>query len=588
LHLHGKHHVVEQRGVSTLTWCTCLLRFKAEPSLVLQLTTEVYCDTKPDLSIFHKYAYRVRKLDAAAQHPPRALRGGYRYLDFVDDLGALLYYAVPSPLLPNLRHLTWAPATSVNLLRHLLSPHLLSLKIPNNHWVSESSPFALTKIPELCPKIKSLTLQIQCGDHPTMLAHIREPAQSCMSQVICSWGDLEELDCNVITTRGVLRLSALSSLRILRLQINNLAVVDLPSDSLSFPSLHTLQLKADTADTITTFIKAMKNLPKSLKIDAFPPHYRRGSCSQETVGRFLRLIADTSHCELRNFSMNLPSLGDDPVDVADMLRPLFSCCELRTLHVRISSQFTLGDDNLRMMATTWPQLEELELIDIRRPRPVGYLAAPTPAAGPEVTPPPPLQPQTLITTMGPGHPTQPPTPPQVVGPVQTPQPQNLPIPVTYLHMDPQPLPVPVVNHGQPPHLQHLPVIPHPMPPTIQIAQMGHSPFLRTAEITFHGLISLLELCPNIRYFDLAIDATRLEGLEGDNPGGGVCNRLVREARLIDSPISDSLAVARILLDILPDLDDLAGSPFPWPFHPHHHMIPQRWLQVRQTMRDSRT
>ncbi|KAJ8580642.1 hypothetical protein M405DRAFT_847505 [Rhizopogon salebrosus TDB-379] len=632
---------------------------------------------EPDLTIFCKYAHRVRKLDVSGQLPGRHLRRSGRYPDVTDEFGALLYYKLPFPLLPNLRHLAWAPATGLNLLLHLLGPHLLSLKIPSSHWVPEASIFVLAKIPRLCPKIKSLTLQIHGTNQPTTL-HPRESAQLCIPQVICSWERLEELDCNPLTSEGFLRLSVLSSLRILRLQVITQSVVNLPPDSLSFPSLHTLCFQADTLETAIVLVKAMKRLPKTLKIDTCTGNYRRVSCSREAVGLFLGLIGDASHCELQNFTMSLPFLlGDDALNVSDMLRPLFLCCELRTLCMRLISRFTLGDDDLSMMAIAWPLLEELELIDVRprrivtpnppppNPPPPLVPATPTqpaqlpqpsltvpvagpvvtphlsylppqppvdamgpgqptqlpqpsppappavpavtlppphlqpqepmtavnpgqpiqlpqtpPAAGPVVTPfPPHIQPQPPMTTMDPGQPIQlPQTPPPVpvAGPAQIPQLQN-PLPVIYPHM------IPGANFGQPIHFQHLPVIPPPNNAAFPVAFANHSLSVRsrTAEITFHGLISLLDRCPNLYYFDLAIDATKLDGLDGRNPGGGVCNRLVKVARLIDSPVGDPDAVARILLDILPELDDVVGSNVP------HNMTPQGWVAVRQRMIASR-
>jgi hypothetical protein len=72
------------------------------------------------------------------------------------------------------------------------------------------------------------------------------------------------------------------------------------------------------------------------------------------------------------------------------------------------------------------------------------------------------------------------------------------------------------------------------------------------------------------------------GLQDDKPGSGVCNRLVKCARLIDSPVGDPGVVARILLDILPELDSLAGESDLLP-DPHYNVTTQGWLAVRQIM-----
>lgn len=536
-----------------------------------ELTIEADDDTRPDFSVFDKYAHRVRKLDLSGQQ--RFLRRNGGYPSLTEDLGALLYYPLNSPLLPNLRHLAWAPGMGLNLLRHLLGPHLLSLKIPSHRWSSASTLFALTKIPGLCPKIKSLTLQVHSWD-----GHIdSELTQSthCISRVIGSWAKLEELDCNPMTSEGLLHLSGMESLRILRLQVNTASVIDLPPDSLSFPSMHTFQFQTDTLDTAITLMKAMKSFPTSLKIDVFAGRSRRGACSPEVVGILLCLVSrDALYHKLRNFSLNLPFLlGDNPDNVSEMLRPLFVCRELRTLSIRMSSPFTLGDDDLEMMAYAWQLLEEIELIDLR-PR----ITTHTPPL-----PPPPLplnipMPLPPIATAGLGHPNL--------------APQPSVINVTTQH-HPVPIPLPLANAGQANQFPYLPVftIPPPVFPAFPPPDLFFPIRSRTAEITFRGLISLLKICPNLYYFDLALDATKLDDLQGDNPGGGVCNRLVKYARLIDSPIGDPEVVARILMDILPELDPLAGPsallPAPPQNMPPHNMAPQRWNIVRQKMMEYR-
>ncbi|KAG1790716.1 uncharacterized protein HD556DRAFT_1537690 [Suillus plorans] len=539
-----------------------------------ELTIEANDDTRPNFSIFDKYAHRVRKLDLSGQQ--RFLRRNGGYPSLTEDLGALLYYTLNSPLLPNLRHLAWAPGMGLNLLRHLLGPHLLSLKIPSHRWSSASTLFALTKIPALCPKIKSLTLQVHSWD-----GHIdSELTQSshCISRVIGSWPKLEELDCNPMTFEGVLRLSGMESLRILRLQVNTASVIDLPPDSLSFPSLHTFQFQTDTLDTAITLMKAMKSFPISLKIDVFAGRSRRGTCSPEIVGVLLGLVSrDALYHELQHFSLNLPFLlGDNPENVSEILRPLFVCRELHTLSLRMSSPFTLGDDDLETMAYAWPLLEELELIDLR-PRVATHTPPPLPP------PPPPLQqlnPQLLlppITTTGLGQANQ------------APQPQVVTVTIPH-HI---PMPLPLANAGQANQFLYPPAftIPPPVFPVFPPPDLFFPVRSRTAELTFHGLISLLKLCPNLYYFDLALDATKLDDLQGDSPGGGVCNRLVKYARLIDSPIGDPEVVARILFDILPELDPLAGPnallAVPPQHLPAHNMTPQRWNLVRQRMIDFR-
>jgi len=76
---------------------------------------------------------------------------------------------------------------------------------------------------------------------------------------------------------------------------------------------------------------------------------------------------------------------------------------------------------------------------------------------------------------------------------------------------------------------------------------------------------------------MVIDATKLDGLRSDKPGGGVCNRRIKQVNFINSPISDPAMVARILLDILPELESVSGSNTT-PFNQH---LPQGWVRVQE-------
>lgn len=413
--------------------------FQAEPLLVPQRTPESNDNMQLNFSVFYKYARRVHTLDLSGQ--PAFLRRNRRHCSANDDFFAVICYGVPSPILPNLRRLTWAPGMSLSWLRHFLNPQLRSLKISNHRGSTESSLFALDKIPGLCPEIKSLTLQIIPLDGDPK----QELAQSCISRVISSWGELEELDYNPMTREDILRLRGLSSLRILRLLLNGRPSPNLPPDSLPFPLLHTLEVKAGTVETAIAFMGAVKSSPKSVSIDVYASSVsQRETWSPELFGVFFDLVSrDSSRCQLRDLRINFPCvLGDDPINVSDMLRPLFLCCELRVLRIYMTLRFILGDGDLCMMAAAWPRLEKLELIDSR------------PLSGNF------------------GHPNQPPHPPlpmPLPGSVQATQLQPSQPPPGTAQVNPHTPPSPPLNPGQPHQFLHLVILTSPssidIPPT---------------------------------------------------------------------------------------------------------------------------
>ncbi|KAG1863749.1 hypothetical protein F4604DRAFT_1040701 [Suillus subluteus] len=508
----------ELRSLYPLVSCI----YDANVKLSEEDTSEIDTDAGPDLSVFHKYAYRVHKIELSGYE------GGWRVRAVPDDLGVFHVLQVPTPLLPNLTHLAWSDELSLALLWPLLNPRLLSLRISSFQWSPKSTPLLLSKIRGLCPELNTLGLTFYLSEG------CETKAESCLSRVICSWKKLEVLDYSPVGCESILNLSALSSLRILRLRVDNISDLDLPVNSLSFPSLHTLQFQANSLVTVHSILQAIRNLPKSM--DIFLPVYRSGGVSVETIEPILQPIGQNVSCSnLEEFRMNVPLLSSGVVNSSNVLRPLFLCCNLRVLRIMMTPLFLPADNDLRAMASAWPLLEELELFDCR----------------------------------------------------------NL-----YPQVPSQPLPIMDLPDDDFPPIPPLPVgLPHmSFGPMMSIHLEGTAPFAdfnmtdprsnQNPGITFHGLISLLELCPNLHFFNLAIDATKLDGLRGDKPGGGVCNRLVKYPRLVDSHISDPEAVARILLDILPELETIWGEGSPGPFTTmFNSTLPQGWDQVHEIILD---
>jgi hypothetical protein len=489
--------------------------------------SKINTDAGPNLSVFNEYAHRVRKLELSGYEGgwPKGASAPFPDASVPDDLRVFRDLQVPTPLLPKLTHLACADY-SLALIWPLLNDGLLSLHISGFQWSPESTPLLLSEIPRFCPKLKSLGLLFYRSDRYEAIA------ESCLSRVICSWENLEVLDYSPVGRECISSLSALLSLRHLRLRIDNIFDLDvLPAEPFSFPSLHTLQFQANSLATSNYILRALKSLPKS--IDICLPVYHSGDVGAETVDPILQPIGqDKSRGNLEEFRMDIPAfLSNGIVNSSNVLQPLFFCRNLRVLRVIMTPLFLLTDDDLRAMASAWPLLEELELFDCRN-----------------------------LYTQVPFQPSH----------------------IGDLADDPLPVLPPLV--GLPPiALNHDAMAPFP---DFERTDPRNN---RAAEITFHGLISLLKLCPNLRFFNLAIDATKLDGLRGDKPGGGVCNRLVKYPRLVDSHINDSEAVAHILLDILPELETLWGEGSPGPITDLLSLVtmPQGWKQVQQKIRNSK-
>ncbi|KAG0698616.1 hypothetical protein DFH29DRAFT_1081724 [Suillus ampliporus] len=74
--------------------------------------------------------------------------------------------------------------------------------------------------------------------------------------------------------------------------------------------------------------------------------------------------------------------------------------------------------------------------------------------------------------------------------------------------------------------------------------------------TFHGLISLLRLCPELISLVLVIDTTKLEGIDLKCPGSGSRNKNLKSLTLGNSSIESPLNVALVLSDLFPNLEQV--------------------------------
>ncbi|KIJ69504.1 hypothetical protein HYDPIDRAFT_165024 [Hydnomerulius pinastri MD-312] len=83
---------------------------------------------------------------------------------------------------------------------------------------------------------------------------------------------------------------------------------------------------------------------------------------------------------------------------------------------------------------------------------------------------------------------------------------------------------------------------------------------KASEITFSGLIRLVECCPKLAQLCLAIDTSDVEDMDEERPGGGVSNERVRHLNLADSVIKPGsiINVASIISDIFPWVDEISA------------------------------
>ncbi|KAG1751464.1 uncharacterized protein EDB91DRAFT_1243725 [Suillus paluster] len=104
----------------------------------------------------------------------------------------------------------------------------------------------------------------------------------------------------------------------------------------------------------------------------------------------------------------------------------------------------------------------------------------------------------------------------------------------------------------------------------------------TAVPTFHGLISLLRLCPALISLALVIDTTKLDGIDLKYPGGGSCNKKLKSLVLGNSPIVSPLNVALVLSGLFPCLEQVDLDYWDlglMTFSPQKNPVMEQWALV---------
>ncbi|KAG1752913.1 hypothetical protein EDB19DRAFT_973715 [Suillus lakei] len=99
-------------------------------------------------------------------------------------------------------------------------------------------------------------------------------------------------------------------------------------------------------------------------------------------------------------------------------------------------------------------------------------------------------------------------------------------------------------------------------PKLQIFRLScyHVPNNTTLP-TFHGLINVLRLCPELVSLSLVIDTTQLDGIDVKSPGNGIRNNDLQELVLGNSLISSPLDVALVLSSLFPNLAEVNLAPW---------------------------
>ncbi|EIW78520.1 hypothetical protein CONPUDRAFT_167516 [Coniophora puteana RWD-64-598 SS2] len=320
--------------------------------------------TTADWDVFLKYARRVVHLHGASSNlrrPVTIARGEPILMkwDVDQSVFELLCNApCPRPLLPKLRQLRWTDSTAQNViwfLRFLLGPSVTELAF---HTSSLDVPVLslVSIIPTLCPSMKYFSW--------LNTAKLSNYAIRVSSDVACAWDGLRELTCPAISSHSLHRLSSLTFLEDLSI---NLAEpfpekLNLSPDSVAFPSLYRLALSSIpycSLAHLANYVKQMTLYPSGLTL-------RASSGSENEFTELLEVLSSDSGHEgleyLRIFEFDTdPMPGVHQLLTNPMLRPVSRLKNMTDLTIDTDRGVMLDDAGILELVVGLPGLCTLSI-----------------------------------------------------------------------------------------------------------------------------------------------------------------------------------------------------------------------------------
>ena len=302
-----------------------------------------------DWDVFLRYARRVRSLEFD------------RHCQFTTDVD--VYAALANPpssaiIFPRLVHFRCGEyrPEAVPFLKHLLRPTVVQVDIDN--LTSNSLTFCiLPMLPSQCPRIKQImafrNFVFQRGDR----------ALETFSKVLCQLKELQTLRCAELPDDGVLCLSRLPNLRILRMDLRLVSLDHLESafGSVRFPALQEVSLSAPTMSHSLRFLKFIQ----STSVDTINLNVDDETCAADYYTIFKEWTANPSYRNLSVIDISEMQVWQDYDDkhIIDIttLRPLFQLIHLTSLKLETRCTYALDNAAMEEIALAWPRLETLDL-----------------------------------------------------------------------------------------------------------------------------------------------------------------------------------------------------------------------------------
>lgn len=245
---------------------------------------------------------------------------------------------------------------AIPFLLHLLQPTVVHVDIDN--LMSNPLTFSvLPLLPSRCPRIKQImafrNFVFQRGDR----------ALETFSRVLCQLTELQTLRCAELPDDGVLHLSQLSNLKILRMDLRLVSLDHIESafGRVVFPVLQEVLLSAPSMSHSLRFLKFIQ----STSVDTINLNVDDETCAADYNAIFSAWASNPSYCNLSVIDISEMQVWRDYddkhiIDIAT-LRPLFQLKRLTSLKLETLCTFDLDDAAIKEIAMAWPRLETLDL-----------------------------------------------------------------------------------------------------------------------------------------------------------------------------------------------------------------------------------
>jgi hypothetical protein len=268
-----------------------------------------------------------------------------------------------SPLFPNLYQIKWndfRPET-LPFIRQLAGPKVTNLTVGDLTSWGPAELSILGSLRHLCPNVKQVQI-LPTPKHDTLPTDI-------VSELLCSWTDLQTVKCRSINGNALLYLATLETLEVLSFTFDRRSFKhSLGTSIVQFPALRRLFI---TSLALPSLSKMMRQLRMSIEalfigFGGWPTiqHIQSFAITiQESCAQGDMHFIDLRQLDISDPAVQAPA-GTGPLTLGDLF-PLTCFSNLVSVNLDTGYIVNLGDDDMLALGTAWPNIRHLSINEQR-------------------------------------------------------------------------------------------------------------------------------------------------------------------------------------------------------------------------------